>query len=186
MPENPYLAAAARHATPIVPAAAGFPLIRSTANLGWREEWRRGRSTWPCNGGNGHRPGCTSLKQHLSRDATIFILWMQKEDGAEFGGQVRYEKAMPHLEVRGNDRQYGDAGGHRDVARKLASDLDDERQDIVIRVLFRVREGIVEMPTDLAVELMGKGREGVRPLRGQEWQQRGGSYAPDKSIWKEE
>ncbi len=185
MPENPYLGAASRHATPIVPAKAGMPLIRSTANLGWREEWRRGRSTWPCKAGVGHRPRCTSLRQHLSRDTSIFILWMQKEDGAEFGGQVRYERPVPHLEPRPNDTQYGDAGGHRKVARKVETDLDPELKDIVIRVLFRVREGIVELPMDLAVELMGKGREGVRPLRGQEWQQHGDSYAPEKVIWRE-
>ena len=103
---------------------------------------------------------------------------MAKEDGAHYRNETYLEGPIPHLEIHQNDVQVGDRGGTREVARNLAKDaLGNGKEDYIIHALFDVPEYITELPTDLAVELFGNGRPGIRPLREREWRKQGDSWS---------
>lgn len=185
MPANPYLDAAAKHAAPILAPTAGLPLIKSAPSLGWRVEWRRGRS----------RPLDRDMpegqrKREVLRDLQTFVAWMEKEDGAQWiktaadgTPGIKLLGPFAHFEARKPDLQQGDAGGSREVARSVMRDTEPEdggRVEYEIHCLFRVREAVTELPTSLALDLFSQpgGRPGIRPLRDREWRQRGPNWSP--------
>lgn len=153
-----YLPAQRRHAVPIVTPSAGGPLIKSTPSLGRMLEWRKGRSVVPSDMPDEER------KRKVWQDFHIFKQWMEKEDGAHFRGQVKVHGPFPHFDAHEPDTQYGDNGASRKVARSIIEDTKESGfEDYVIEALFDVPEGITEVPTDLALDLAGKGR--VKLLR---------------------
>jgi hypothetical protein len=115
----------------------------------------------------------------------VFCDWMWKEDRAYpiAGVKPRITGPIAHLDARPPDVQHGDAGGTRLVARNLLADASGNgKEDYVIEVLMSVPEYISEIPTDLATELWSQpgGRPGLRPLREQEWKQRGQQWLPSR------
>lgn len=158
----------------MLPAASGVPLIKSTPLLERMLVWRKGRSVVDVDMPDHLR------KEHVRRDFETFVAWMRKEDGAEYvQGSVRVSGPYPYLKAREPDIQHGDAGGHRPVARNAQGDVDQGKESYEIECLFRVVEAIQEVPTDLAIEMFGKGRAGLRPLRSNEWRAKGAnSWSP--------
>lgn len=158
-----------RLAEPMVAPRAGAPLIKSVPSLGWMLVERKGTSTVPDDMPEELR------KRHVYRDFLIFCEWMRKEDGAEYvEGTVRVEGPFPHFEPKEPDTQYGDNGAHRKVGRSIVADTSNTgKEDYKILAVFRVRERMQEIPTELALDLFDKGRPGLRPLRGREWRNTG-------------
>lgn len=162
-----------RHAAPLLTARSGSPLIKSSAALGRRNEWRKGLSTVDADMPEDLR------KKKVYQDFLVFRDWMKKEDGAHFLGKVKVSGPFPHFDPHEPDIQYGDSGGSRKVARSIERDTQNNgKEDYVIEALFNVPEYITELPTDLAVELFGNGRPGIRPLREREWRNRGTKWSP--------
>ena len=173
---DPLQRAARKHASPMLPPASGVPLLKTTASLGRRLEWRKGRSRpipqeWTTEGD----PAYNQARVHaqLLGDLGIFIQWMEKEDRAHYRGKYYLEGPQAHFTPKPPDTQHGDAGGTRKVARNLMADTEAGLVDYIIWALFDVPEYITEIPTELAQELFLNGRPGLRPLRGREWERRG-------------
>ena len=160
---DPLTRVARRHAAPMLDPKPGQVLIKSTPSLGRMLEWRKGRSVVD------HDMPDHLRKEHVRRDADIFIKWMEKEDGARYRGQIRVYGPFPHFEAQQPDVQVGDRGGTRQVARSIATDTSNNgKEDYVIEALFDVPETIQEIPTYLAQDLFNK-RTDLRPLRERDW-----------------
>jgi len=157
----------------MLPAASGLPLIKSTAKLGWRLVVEHCVSTFDAD------MPIDLVKKELRKDFDTFKDWMRKESGAKFKRVLRIEGPTPHIGYAPNHIQHGDAGGTREIARNLSADSTDTgKVDYRTYCVFEAREFINEIPTDLAVELFAKGRQGLRPLRDREWKQRGNAWSP--------
>lgn len=168
------LPAARRHATPIVSPSTGLPLIKSTVSLGRRLEWRKARDTV-----DEDMPEDLK-KRHVYEGFLTFVKWMEKEDGAHYRDQVKVTGPFPHFEAKQPDIQVGDRGATRPVARRIDDDVGGNgKEDYIIEALFDCPEYINEIPTDLAVDLFGKGKPGLAPLRQNEWMKTGSdSWSP--------
>lgn len=154
-----------RLAVPSTSPAAGLPLIKTVPSLGRMLEWRRARSTVEEDMPEGRR------KTKIKADAEIFIKWMEQEDGAHFRQEMRLEGPFPHLEARPADIQVGDRGGTRPRARNVQQDATGTgKEDYIIWALFDVPEYVQEIPTEVALDIFGKGaRPDLRPLRPKEF-----------------
>lgn len=176
-----YQRAARRHAAPAQPAIPGVPLIKVAPSLGRMLETRRFLA------GGGSNPAFlipvewaqARKKEEVRRQAQIAIDWARKEDGANFRRIVRIEGPLAHFDPHENHVQYGDAGGKREVARQFIGDSTPEYEDYRIYIEFDVPEGITELPTEMAAELMAKGNKNMRPLREAEWAKTG------RNIWSQ-
>lgn len=153
-----------KHALPIVRPTAGGPLIKSTPNLGWMLETRKGRVPLDMDFPNERR------KAFLFSKARQFIEEERRIDGAVFmRGSMKVHGPFPHFDPHEADIQKGTDGVSRPVARSVEQDTSDNgMEDYVLEATFRVPEYINEIPTSLAKELFSKpgGRPGLRPLRG--------------------
>lgn len=170
---RPQIAAGRRLAAPMLSPVAGVPLVKSVPSLGRMLVWRKGRSTVDVDMPEDLK------KRHTYEDFRKFVLWMEKEDGAHYRGEVKIHGPFPHFEERPNDIQVGERGATREVARSIIEDTAPSgKEDYVIEALFDVPEMINEIPTDLAIELFGDGKGGIRPLRENEWKREANRWSP--------
>jgi hypothetical protein len=161
--------AARRHAVPNLAPTPGLPLIKSTVNLGRRLEWRKARDTVETDMPDELK------KRHVYQGFLFFKEWMEKEDRAHYiEGSVRVSGPFPHFNQQMQGVQVGENGATRPIGHRIEQDVGNNgKEDYIIEALFNVPEYINEISTDLAQELFGKGRPGLRPLREQEWRRTG-------------
>ena len=166
MPMN----AGRRHAAPMLTPVSGLPLIKSVPSLGRRAEWRKGRVEVETGMSK------DQIKAKVKWGVEVFFDWMRKEDRAEYiRNTLRIEGPFPHFEAHEPDTQYGDAGGQRKIARSVARDLEDGKEDYVIVAQFNCPEAIQEIPTELAQQLFADPRRQshIKPLRERDWRKSG-------------
>ncbi len=146
-----------RHAPPLVPAKAGFPLIRSVPSLGWQPV--RIKATIDV---EADLEGKTKMKK-VYWAAKRFVEWMEKE-GHKYQGGMTLHGPFPHMDFKQPDIQVGDRGATRKVARSIEEDLSNNgKEDYVWEAVFLTRERIQEIPADVAMEVNGK--RGIRLMR---------------------
>ena len=159
-----------RHAAPMLAPKSGLPLIKSVPSLGRRAEWRKGSIDVEVGMSEAQR------KERIRWATGVFFDWMKKEDGAQYiPNTLRVHGPFPHFDPHEPDTQYGDAGGKRQIARKLSRDLPEGKEDYVIEACFNCPEFIQEIPTELAQQLFADPRRqsDIRPLRSNEWKKDG-------------
>jgi len=148
---------ARKHATPIVPASPGLPLIRSTPNL----ELKLVRLKGTIDVEEGLTPETTKKKVYWGFQR--FVEWMRKE-GHQYRGGVQISGPFPHMDYQADDTQKGSGGAERPVGRSVEQDLGNNgKNDYVIEANFLVREKVQEVPTSIAEGVLGK--QGVRAMR---------------------
>jgi hypothetical protein len=158
-----------RHAAPMLPPVSGLPLIRSVPSLGFRAEERKAN----CDVEVGMSPD--QRKARVKWGVEVFLAWMKKEGAEYIHDTLRVEGPFPHFDPKEPNTQYGDAGGKRKVARKLGDDLPEGKEDYVIIAMFKVREALQEIPTELAQQLFAdpNRQSHIKPLREREWRKSG-------------
>lgn len=166
--DQPQVKALRRLAVPNLAPVSGLPLIRSTPSLGRYPKWDKGRSVIPAGMTDEQRKRC------VYQDFLKFVKWMEDEEDAQYLGEVRVSGPEPHFEPRPNDIQVGDRGASRETARNIEEDVQQESEfvDYVIECLFSFPERVTEIPTQLAVDIFGKGqRPDLRPLRERDFRE---------------
>lgn len=108
-----------------------------------------------------------SKKKRVYWGVQRFIEWMRKE-GHKFQGGITLHGPFPHMDFKPPDTQTGDRGATRKVARSIEEDMKDNgKEDYVVEAVFLTRETIRELPTDVALEVVGKrGVRAMRPSKG--------------------
>ena len=145
------------YATPLLPVKSGFPLIRSTPNLGWQAVRIRGRIDVE----KSLKP--ETKKKRLYWGFQRFVTWMESE-GHKYKGGLSITGPYPHADLKEPDTQVGDRGGRRSVARNLKEDVgQDDLEDYVIEATFLAKERVQLVDMDVALQVEGK--RGIRLAR---------------------
>jgi len=158
-----------RHAVPMLTPNSGLPLLKSVPSLGFRPEWRKANCDVEVGMSESQR------KARVLWGVNVFLDWMKKEGAEYIPHTLKVSGPFPHFDPKEPNTQYGDAGGKRKVARKLGTDLPEGKEDYVIEALFKVREALQEIPTELAQELFAdpNRQSHIKPLRERDWKKDG-------------
>lgn len=134
--------------------AVGTPLVRSTSNLGWQLVRIKGTVDVESD----LKP--ETKKKRVYWGFKRFKEWMEKE-GHQYKGNLVIHGPFPHMDFKEPSIQRGDRGGERMIARSIADDLHNNgKEDYVLEAHFLVREYVQEVPSDVALNVIGQ--RGIR------------------------